>query len=338
MFRNFVSDRTYIIAEIGGNFNTFEEAKRLVDIAAECKVDAVKLQTYRAETHVSKTAMFDMENVGKVPQFELLQQLEVSEDFHRSIFDYVNNSGLDWFSTPSHITDVQILEKLNVGAYKLGSDDATNLPFLKEIAEIGKPMIVSTGMCTMSEVDSAVEAILSTGNSRLSLLHAITNYPTHPKSVNLNAITSMQKRYPQIAIGYSDHTQNNYACLAAVALGSKILEKHVTYDKNADGPDHLVSADRNELMDLVAGVRQIESMLGNGIKMPSETERVSRINNRKSVVLTRNVKQGERLTKKDLEIKRPATGIEPKFIDILVGKEVNRDMLSDDSINWSDLK
>ena len=151
------------------------------------------------ETHVSKTAMFDMENVGKVGQLELLKQLEVSEELHQSIFEYVPNSGLDWFSAPSHMTDVEVLEKLNVGAYKLGSDDATNLPFLKEIAELGKPMIVSTGICTIKEVDESCgnntiywkqQSITFTCNYKLS---------THANSVNLKAINTMQKRYPPVS-------------------------------------------------------------------------------------------------------------------------------------------
>ena len=148
----------------------------------------------------------------------------------------------------------------------------------------------------------------------------------------------MQKRYPQLAIGYSDHTLNNYACLAAVAMGANILEKHVTFDKTADGPDHMVSADRDELLDLVTGVRQIEEMLGHGIKMPAQTERLSRINSRKSLVVTRDLKKGEIIAKEDLEIKRPATGIEPKFLNRLIGKSILRDLSYDEPITWSDIQ
>ena len=338
MFKKYNKNAIYIIAEIGGNFTTLEEAKLLIDLAVECKVDAIKLQTYRAETHVSNMAMFNMENVGETNQLELLQQLEVSEDLHKSVFDYTKTKDLDWFSTPSHWTDVELLEELNVGAYKLGSDDATNIPFLKRIAGLGKPMIVSTGMCTTREVDDAVDAILSTGNHELSLLHAITNYPTHPENVNLRAMETLKVRYPQLDIGYSDHTTNNYACLAAASMGARILEKHFTYDKNAEGPDHMVSADPIEMKDLVKGVRQIEKMLGHGIKMPAKTEALSRINSRKSIVVTRDMKPGEIIKKMDMAIKRPGTGITPKFINRLIGKTVCRNLVYDEAINWEDLE
>src|SRR5882672_2932527 len=173
MFRRFKTDKCYIIAEIGGNFTTLEGAKRLIDGAAGCGVDAVKLQTYRADTVASRKAIFDMENTGVVSQHELFKKYEIDEKLHSDTFAYAESKGLDWFSTPSHETDVDLLERLNAGAYKIGSDDAVNLPFLRYIARIGKPMILSTGMCTLQEVRESVSAILGEGNEKLILLHAI---------------------------------------------------------------------------------------------------------------------------------------------------------------------
>lgn len=337
MFRNFRKDHCYIIAEIGGNFTTFEQAKRLVDAARGCGVDAVKLQTYRAETITSKQAIFDMENTGVVSQYDLFKKYEVDEALHHKVFRYAESSGLDWFSTPSHETDVELLEKCGVGAHKIGSDDAVNLPYLRYVARTGKPILLSTGMCTLEEVRESVSAILGEGNDKLILLHAVTSYPTHPENVNLAAMQSMMQAFPQLDIGYSDHTLSPVACLCAVAMGARVIEKHFTYDKKADGPDHLLSADPAEMNWLVEAVRSFEIMRGSGIKRPANSERTTRRNNRKSVVLNRAMKAGMRLTPRDISIKRPGYGIGPKYFEQLVGRAVAADMEEDAVLTWNDL-
>jgi N-acetylneuraminate synthase len=183
MFNNYQISRCYVIAEIGGNFTTIDEATLLIDEAAKCGVDAVKLQTYKAETLSSRHAIFDMENTGVTSQFDLFRKYEVDVDMHRAIFKYAQTRGLDWFSSPSHKMDVELLETCGVGAYKIGSDDAVNLPFLRFVASTGKPIILSTGMCTLDEVKESVEEILAVGCPNLMLLHAITSYPTRPENV-----------------------------------------------------------------------------------------------------------------------------------------------------------
>ncbi len=337
MFKNYYPDRCYIIAEIGGNFITFEQAKKLVDAAAECGVDAVKLQTYRAKTLSSKQAMFDMENTGVVSQFDLFQKYEIDEALHHQVFDYAQSKTLDWFSSPSHETDVDMLERCSVGVHKIGSDDAVNIPFLRYVARTKKPIILSTGMCTLDEVRASVEAILAEGNKQLILLHAITSYPTHPDNVNLKAMQTMMEAFPDLDIGYSDHTLTPVACLAAVAMGARVIERHFTHDKNADGPDHRLSSDPAEMKWLVDAVRSFEVMRGDGIKRPAESEKITRINNRKSVVLAKAAKAGESLTKEQLAIKRPGYGIEPRDFDKLIGRTLSRDMSEDDVIKWEDL-
>jgi N-acetylneuraminate synthase len=326
----------YVVAEIGGNFTTFEEARALIDAAAGCGVDAVKLQTYRAETVASKAAVFDMENTGVTSQFELFKKYEIDEDLHRRIFAYVDGKGLDWFSTPSHETDVELLERLGVGAYKIGSDDATNLPFLEYVAARGKPVILATGMCTLEEVREAVAAITGTGNSRLVVLHAVTSYPTHPEDVNLRAMQTLQREIP-VPVGYSDHTLGITACLAAAAMGATVLEKHFTLDKAAPGPDHRLSADPAEMRALVEQVRTLEVMLGTGIKMPAAGETVTRRNNRKSLVAARALEAGALITPADVAIKRPGLGIAPAHRALVVGRRVARDLREDQVIQWSDL-
>ena len=337
MFKKYSMDRCYIIAEIGGNFTTFDQAKRLIDEAANCGVDAVKLQTFQAHTHVSKHALFDMENTGLTSQFDLLRGLEIDEKLHAEVFAYAESRGLDWFSTPSHKTDVDLLEKCKVGAHKVGSDDAVNLPFLRLVARTGKPILLSTGMCTLEEVRQSVDAILGEGNDRLILLHAITSYPTHPQHVNLCAMQTLMDTFPAHDVGYSDHTMSPVASLCAVAMGARVIERHFTYDKGADGPDHMLSADPAEMKWLVDAIRAFEVMRGNGIKRPADSEKTTRRNNRKSLVLQQTVKAGERLTADKVAIKRPGFGIEPRFYEQVLGRTACRDLDADELLDWSDL-
>jgi N,N'-diacetyllegionaminate synthase len=337
MFHRYKQNSCYIIAEIGGNFTTYEQAIKLVDAAANCGVDAVKLQTYRAATVASKKAMFDMENTGNVSQFELFQKYQINRDLHAQVFAYADQKGLDWFSSPSHESDVEMLEELGVGVHKIGSDDAVNLPFLRNVARLGKPIILSTGMCTLDEVRESVDAILSEGNEKLILLHAITSYPTHAPNVNLRAMQTMMKTFPALDVGYSDHTLSPVACLAAVAMGARVLERHFTYDKKADGPDHMLSADPAEMKWLVDAVREFEVMQGDGIKRPADSEKTTRINNRKSVVLASPVAAGEVLSKDHLAIKRPGYGIAPKDFEKVIGRIANKAMDADSVLTWDDL-
>ena len=337
MFKRYLADRCYIIAEIGGNFTTLEQAKRLIDAAAGCAVDAVKLQTYRADTVASRKAIFDMENTGVVSQHELFKQYEIGEALHREVFAYAESKGLDCFSTPSHESDVDLLESFGVGIHKIGSDDAVNIPFLRYVARTGKPMILSTGMCTLEEVRTSVDAILAEGNRQLTLLHAITSYPTHPENVNLAAMQTLMREFPQLDVGYSDHTLSPVACLCAAAMGARVLERHFTYDKKAEGPDHALSADPAEMKWLVEAVRSFEVMRGCGVKRPADSERTTRINNRKSVVLARPVKAGERLGRADLAVKRPGTGIPPALLEKVIGRAMRSDMEADAVLTWDDL-
>ncbi|ANL45542.1 N-acetylneuraminic acid synthase NeuB family protein [Rhizobium phaseoli] len=338
MFRNYQKNRCYIIAEIGGNFTTFEQAKRLIDEAKKANVDAVKLQTYRASTISSKHAIFDMENTGVTSQFDLFRKYEVDFELHEAVFRYAESHGLDWFSTPSHETDVDLLEKCGVGAHKVGSDDAVNLPFLRYLAKTGKPIILSTGMCTMDEVRESVAAIKEAGNETLILLHAITSYPTHAENVNLGAMQAMIQAFPDLDVGYSDHTLTPIASLCAAAMGARVIERHFTYDKKADGPDHMLSADPEEMRWLVDAIRSFEVMRGSGVKEPAASEATTRINNRKSVILNRAMKAGDVITAFDIAIKRPGYGIAPKEFGQVIGRTLLNDMGEDAVLKWDDLR
>lgn len=336
LFQNYEANRCYIIAEIGGNFTTFEQAKQLIDAADECGVDAIKLQTYTADTIASKAAIFDMENTGIISQYDLFKQYEIDEHLHEKIFTYIDSKGLDWFSTPSHESDADMLEQLNVGAYKIGSDDAVNIPFLKYIGRKNKPIILATGMCTMQEVRDSVSAILEEGNDQLILLHAITSYPTHAEHVNLLAMQAMMHEFPNLPVGYSDHTVGTTACICAAAMGARVVEKHFTYDKDAEGPDHMLSADPREMKEIVDKIREFEILKGNGIKRPADSEKTTRLNNRKSIVITQPLRKGDIITREHLAFKRPGSGIPPKYLEQVIGQVANKDLQVDDVLQWGE--
>jgi N-acetylneuraminate synthase len=336
VLKNYQSNRCYIVAEIGGNFVNFEQARKLVDAAKRCNVDAIKLQTYVADTIASRKAMFDMEHTGIISQYDLFKKLQIDKLLHKQVFDYISENGLDWFSTPSHKSDVEMLNDLGCPAYKIGSDDGVNIPFLKFVAEQDKPIILATGMCTMREVEESVDAILSTGNDKLILLHAITSYPTHPEHVNLRAMVSMINNFPGIPVGYSDHTIGTTAAVCAAAMGAKVIEKHFTYDKKAEGPDHMLSADPDEMLEIVKRIREFEVMRGNGIKRPADSEKTTRINNRKSIVVIKPLKTGDTITQSHIDVKRPGTGISPRYFEQIIGKKTSKDLNADDILQWED--
>lgn len=324
----------FIIAEIGGNFTSTDEAIKLIDAAASSGVDAVKLQTFKAATLASRKAKYEMENTGNVSQFTLFQQYEINEQMHEEIYAYARRQNIEIFSTPSHMNDVEMLEKLGTNIYKIGSDDTSNLEFIRNIAKTKKALIVSTGMCTALEVDEIVDTIMSTGNTNFSILHAITSYPTAYDIVNLKVIDTFKNKYPGVVIGYSDHTIGVQCCIAARVLGALILERHFTIDKNAEGPDHMLSSDPEEMKYLVDSIRTIESAMGNGVKMPVMQEQINRQNNRKSIVMEKAIMKGEFLTRDHLSVKRPGYGIEPKKLNDLIGRTIGQNLEKDDVLTW----
>jgi len=332
--KNFKKDRCYIIAEIGGNFQTLEEAKKLIDLAYNTGVDAVKLQTYKADTIVTKTARFDLDNVGDMLQHELFEKYQIDFELHKNVFDYIDSKGLDWFSTPSHKTDVDMLEELNVVAHKLGADDATNLPLIKYVAKTMKPILLSSGMCTLEEVKEMINACLEVGNDNIILFHTVSNYPTYPDQVNLLAMQTLKREFPFLTVGFSDHTIGSTACLAAACMGAEVVEKHFTYDKNAEGPDHQLSANPEEMKEIVDKIREFELMKGTGAKRPVGKEITNRAKNRKSIVTVKPIKEGEKLSLENIDIKRPGHGIEPKYFESLIGKTALNDIAEDEVMQW----
>lgn len=337
MFDKLNDKRCYIIAEIGGNFTTYEQAKDLIDAASAANVDAVKVQTYKAETIASKSAIFDMEAISGITQMEYFKKYEIDKALHKKVFEYAKSKGLDFFSTPSHPEDVEMLLSLGIGCFKTGADDATNLPFLKYIAKTGLPVIFSSGLCTLREIEDAVNAIEEEGNNKIVIMHTVSGYPTHPHEVNLNVILTLKERFPYYHIGFSDHTLTTTASIAAATMGAVVVERHFTLDKNADGPDHMLSSTPDEMKYIVDTIRTVETMKGSYIKMPFGSETRNRKNNRKSVVAIKPVKKGDILSEENIYVKRPGTGIPPCHIERLYGRTAARDLQEDEPLKWEDM-
>ncbi|SJZ43889.1 N-acetylneuraminate synthase [Selenihalanaerobacter shriftii] len=336
------NEPTFIIAEAGVNHNgSLGIAKKLVDAAVEAEVDAVKFQTFKAENLVSKQAskaQYQLETTDKEEsQFDMIKRLELSLDDHLYLKEYCEDRDILLLSTPFCFNSVDIIDDLGLELYKVGSSDTTNLPLLKYIAKKGKPIILSTGMSTLAEVEEAVNTILSTGNDRLILLHCVSNYPAQYQSVNLKAMETMSQAF-KLPIGYSDHTLGIEVPVAAVARGAVVIEKHFTLDNNMEGPDHKASLEPEELKQMVINIRNIEEALGDGIKKPAKSEVANIKISRKSLVIDRDLKTGEELTKETLNIKRPGIGINPKFLETVLGMEVKKDLKADQVLQWEDLK
>jgi len=278
-----------------------------------------------------------MENIDKISQQEYFKKFELSEELHKQVIDYIIAQKLDWFSTPSHRTDLDMLIRLGMKAIKIGADDATNIPFIKYCARSKLPIWLSTGvLCTLDEVKEAVEAIRSEKNESIYLFHTVSLYPTHPKDCNLLALKTLQETFPDIPVGLSDHSQGTLASICAAAMGAKMIERHFTYDKNATGPDHLLSSDYDEMKHIVDSIRTFEIMKGTGIKAPVGFEVTNRINNRKSIVAIKNIKTGDLFTEDNIDIKRPGSGIEPKRFYEIMGKAAKNDIESDELIKEKD--
>jgi len=328
----------FIIAEIGGNFSTFEQGRKLVDSAISCGANGVKIQTFKAENYVSKFATFTMPNVGgKKKQLEIIKKLELDYKIQKKMFDYCKKKKIIFFSTPSHKTDVDFLEGIGNKIYKIGSDDLTNIPLMKYVAKLQKPTIISTGMSNFEEVYDVVKIFRREKNRQLAILHCVSMYPHEPKFANLNVIQMMKKKF-DLPIGWSDHTLGIETSVTAATMGANIVEKHFTLNKKAKGPDHAISADPIDLEKMVQNIRLMEKMRGNGLKLPAYCELGNRKNVRKSVVALKNIKKGTKITRNLLEIKRPGFGIPPNRIEEIIGKKTRKMIKMDMPIKYTDLE
>ncbi len=331
----------YIIAEAGVNHNgDINIAKEMIRQAKNCGCNCIKFQTYKTEALVTRTAKkanYQVTNThNDDSQYQMLKQLELSFDDFRELKDLCEQIGIDFMSTPFDCASVDLLEELGMNTYKMSSGDITNKQLLQYVAKQQKPMIVSTGMCTMEEVREAIDWIEACGNHKITLLHCTSNYPAPYEEVNMNAMLTLRKEFPY-RVGYSDHTKGIVIPVMACAMGAQVLEKHFTLDKTMEGPDHKASLDIDELRDMVEAVRNIEKAFGDGQKKPTKSEMNTREVARKSVVLNHDKKKDQIILIEDLTLKRPGNGIAPKYMEDLVGKRLKRNIAADTSLCWEDM-
>lgn len=328
---------TLIIAEAGVNHNgSIDMAKQLIEAAAVAGVDYVKFQTFKAEELVTKDAKqaeYQQRNAADDSQYTMLKKLELTPRQHEELIAYCQQKGVRFLSTAFDLESIEYLHSLNLGLWKIPSGEITNYPYLKKIAQYGEPVIMSTGMCSMDDVEQALNVLLKNGltKERITLLHCNTEYPTPMQDVNLKAMLQMRDKFG-VKVGYSDHTKGIEVPIAAVAMGADVIEKHFTLDRTLPGPDHKASLEPNELNAMVDAIRNIEQALGDGQKHVSVSEEKNMAIARKSIVASKDIKRGELLTEENLTTKRPGSGISPMRWEEVIGTKAIRDFAEDELI------
>jgi len=336
-----LKEKVIIIAEAGVNHNgDMSLAKKLVDAAANAGADFVKFQTFKAKNIVTKTAnkakYQTLNSINNESQFEMLKKLELSQTNHNELINHCNKRNINFFSTAFDCEGLEYLNNLDLDFFKIPSGEITNFPYLKKISLIGKPVILSTGMSNMQEIDAAVKLLLSEKLKieDITILHCNTEYPTPMVDVNLKAMISIKKKF-NVKVGYSDHTLGIEVPIAAVAMGAKVIEKHFTLDRNLDGPDHASSLEPDELSLMVKSIRNVElACLGNGLKTPSKSEIKNIKIVRKSMHIVRGMKKGQIISEYDIAVLRPNNGLNPMEWNKVIGKKLTKNIRSGECLTW----
>ena len=348
--------KTFIVAEAGLNHNgSLTIAKKLIDGAKKAKCDAIKFQSFLPDSRVSKkvkSEKYSEKIIGTQESIhQLFSRLSLNFDTQKKIFTYAKREKIFIFSTPFDIESADFLEKLGVSAYKIASADLVNLPLIKHVAKKNKPIIISTGMSKISEIDDAIETVRSTGNRNLAVLHCNSSYPSTHSEVNLKFMNNLKSLY-NIPVGFSDHTTDLLASKSAITLGADIIERHFTLSKRMEGPDHMLSSDQKEMVDLVKfkkfynkfniwfekrkrkEKKQIKLILGDGVKKIQPNEYLTINSQKKSLYAKRNINKGEKFTKSNVIIKGPAGGLLPKYIEVIINKKTKKRIQKDEPITW----
>jgi len=329
---------TFIIAEAGVNHNgSIKLAKKLIDIASESGVDAIKFQTFKTENLVSKYAekadyQKKRTDVNE-SQFDMIKKLELDLDTHHELIAYCQSKNILFLSTPFDLDSVDLLDSLGLEIFKIPSGEITNLPYLQKIGALKKKIILSTGMADIGEIEDALDILINAGTlkEKIVVLHANTMYPTPMEDVNLRAMVTIGKTF-DIPYGYSDHTLGIEVDIAAVAMGASCIEKHFTLDKTMEGPDHKASLEPHELSSMVKAIRNIEIALGSSVKKPTKSETPNIKIARKSIVASSSIKKGEIFTENNLAIKRPNNGISPMRWEEIIGTVASKNYSIDELI------
>lgn len=330
--------KTLIIAEAGVNHNgDMAMAKQLIAAAADAGADLVKFQTFVASKIISKSAPKAEYQKGTTDpeesQQEMVRKLELTKENHFELIDECKRNGIGFFSTAFDLGSIELLETFDFDYVKVPSGELTNLPYLRHLTRNRKPVFLSTGMANLGEIEAAIDAIEQAGTPRekITMLHCTTEYPTPMEDVNLRAMVNIGNALG-VKVGYSDHTQGIEIPIAAVALGATVIEKHFTLDRRLPGPDHRASLEPAELKAMVAGIRNIERALGDGIKRPSPSELKNKPIARKSLVASRDIQAGELFSPENLTAKRPGIGVSPMMWDEVIGRPASRDFSEDELI------
>lgn len=331
---------TLVIAEAGVNHNgDLELAFLLVEAAAQAGADVVKFQTFQAQelaTAQADKAAYQKETTGEAEtQLGMLQQLELTPEQHLQLIDHCRGCGIEFLSTAFDPVSIYLLASLNLKHWKIPSGEITNLSYLRKIGSLKQPVILSTGMANLGEIEAAIDVLEQAGTSRdqITMLHCTTEYPAPLDEVNLRAMQTIAQAFG-VAVGYSDHTDGIAVPIAAVAMGATVIEKHLTLDRTMEGPDHRASLEPDQFAAMVQGIRAIERALGDGIKRPTASERPNLPIVRKSLVASRAIQAGESFSAENITAKRPGTGISPMHWDALIGRNATRAYGPDELIEW----
>ena len=334
-------ERAYIIAEAGLNHNgSLKLAKKLVDAAKNTGCDAIKFQTYKPHSRISskvKAVKYAETIIGlEETLYEMFERLAMPFEQQEELFVYAKKQGIEIFSTPFDFESVDFLEKIGVKFFKIASFDLVNLPLIKYVAKTGKPMIISTGMSTLGQIDEAVDTISREGNQNLMLLHCNSSYPASPDEMNLNVIPNLQKNF-NIPVGLSDHTFGLFVSHTAIVMGANLIERHFTLDRTFEGPDHILSSEPKELSDLVSISKQVPIIMGDGIKriQPNEYDTIN--TQRKSIYAAMDIKRGTIITEDMIVIKGPGGGLLPKFKEVVIGRRARKNIEEDYPITWENI-
>lgn len=330
--------KTLIIAEAGVNHNgDLALARQLIDVAAEAGADLVKFQTFNADrlvTTFARKAEYQTKTTDAgESQHTMIRRLELTRDMHKALIAHCWSRGIRFFSTAFDPESIDLLAELGLDCFKIPSGEITNLPYLRHVGRYGKPVILSTGMATLGEIEAALQVLERTGvpRDRITVLHCNTEYPTPMADVNLRAMLAIRDAFG-VAVGYSDHTSGIEVAIAAVALGATVIEKHFTLDRNLPGPDHSASLEPSELKAMVAAIRNIEQAMGDGVKRPSASEAKNKPIARKSLVAACAIRAGEVFSETNLAVKRPGTGMSPMRWDEVLGRKAPRAFAADELI------
>lgn len=326
----------FIIAEAGSNHNgKYDQAIKLIDIAVEAGADAVKFQLFMADKIAARTEheVAKLNSDYGTDLFELYKNSEFPREWIPDLMDYCRERNITFLATPFDYEAVDLLEKNNISAYKVASFELVHLPLLKYIAKKDKPMILSTGMATLAEVEEAIQVIRGEGNNKIVILHCGISYPMPFSEVNLKAMSAIKNSF-NVITGYSDHTCGNVVPVLVVGMDGRVIEKHFTLDKTLKGPDHEFALNPVELKQMINSVRNAEKAKGDGIKRPADIELIHKKRGRRSLFVNKRLKAGDILTNEDIEVLRPGVGLKPKYLDIVNGAILKKDINSYDPITW----